>query len=155
MRHFLRHPADIPIEIRATGFRAHETRTVNEEQLHDISHGGLAFNSHTDFEQGTILSIRLSPASDIIQAIVVWCRRQFDHYDTGVKFLDKDDAFRARMVEQIHHIENYRRQVREQEGRTLSGREAAHEWIQRYASSFPQVEEPSGASDTKTGNKSG
>lgn len=154
MRHFLRHPADIPIEIRVTESCASEIHAVNEEQLHDISHGGLAFNSHTDFKQGTVLSIRLSPASEIIQAVVVWCHHQYDHYDTGVKFLDKDDAFRARMVEQIHHIEQYRKQVLKQEGRTLTGREAAQEWIQRYASNFPQTEETRMSSDKKSG-KSG
>jgi hypothetical protein len=37
------------------------------------------------------------------------------------------------MVEQICHIEHYRRAVHESQGRTLSSREAAIEWIEGYA----------------------
>jgi hypothetical protein len=37
------------------------------------------------------------------------------------------------MVEQICHIEHYRRAVRESQSRTLSSQEAAIEWIECYA----------------------
>jgi hypothetical protein len=42
------------------------------------------------------------------------------------------------MVEQICHIEHYKREVAEREGRELSGQQAAKEWIAKYAASFPQ-----------------
>ena len=45
--------------------------------------------------------------------------------------------FRARMVEQVCHIEQYKHQVLKKEGRKLSGEEAALEWIQKYAPQFP------------------
>ena len=57
----------------------------------------------------------------------------------GVEFLDRDDSFRARMVEQVCHIEQYKRQVLETEGRVLNGEQAAKEWIRRYAASFPNL----------------
>jgi hypothetical protein len=41
------------------------------------------------------------------------------------------------MVEQVCAIDRYRRQVLEQEGRTLSRDEAASEWITKYAGRFP------------------
>ena len=41
------------------------------------------------------------------------------------------------MVEQICHIEHYRRTVHESQGRSLSSHEAAPEWIERYAEAFP------------------
>jgi hypothetical protein len=41
------------------------------------------------------------------------------------------------MVEQICHIERYRNDVAQREGRQLTAEEAALEWISRYASSFP------------------
>jgi hypothetical protein len=41
------------------------------------------------------------------------------------------------MVEQLLHIESYRREIEQQEGRPLTTEEAAREWIGRYASSFP------------------
>ena len=43
------------------------------------------------------------------------------------------------MVEQICHIEQYRREVLKKEGRRLSSEEAASEWIVKYASDFPDT----------------
>ena len=40
------------------------------------------------------------------------------------------------MVEQICHVEHYRRQVRQIEGRQLDGEEAAQEWVSKYAADF-------------------
>ena len=60
-----------------------------------------------------------------------------DAIDLGVEFLDRRDAFRARMVEQVCHIENYRKTVYHTEGRVLAGKEAALEWIGKYAAHFP------------------
>lgn len=53
------------------------------------------------------------------------------------------DAFRARMESQCHHIEQYRQNVLRETGRELTLDEAALEWIERYASTFQQVEEAS------------
>ena len=41
------------------------------------------------------------------------------------------------MIEQICHIEHYRHEIEQVEGRKLNSEEAAREWIQRYASEFP------------------
>ena len=70
---------------------------------------------------------------------VVWCKANDKGYQLGVAFLDQDDAFRTRMVEQICHIENYRNNASAVEGRQLSVEEAAAEWIDRYAAHFPQT----------------
>jgi hypothetical protein len=44
---------------------------------------------------------------------------------------------RARMVEQVCYIENYKKVVYQTEGRLLTAEEAAMEWICKYASQFP------------------
>jgi hypothetical protein len=41
------------------------------------------------------------------------------------------------MVEQVCHIENYKKEIYRAEGRLLSSEQAAMEWIIRYASRFP------------------
>jgi len=51
--------------------------------------------------------------------------------------MNTNDAFTARMLEQIWQIINYQNRL-EQEGRVLSIEEAAFEWIDRYAALFPQ-----------------
>jgi hypothetical protein len=60
-------------------------------------------------------------------------------YELGVTFLDAEDAFRARMVEQLCHIEDYRRSVMRTQGRELSLDEAATEWIEKFAEDFPEI----------------
>jgi len=62
-----------------------------------------------------------------------------DHYDVGLRLLDPNDAFRVRMVEQVCHIEHYRNEISAREGRRLTSREAAVEWISKYSASFPDL----------------
>ena len=72
------------------------------------------------------------------QAKVVWCHAQGEGgFELGVTFLDAEDAFLARMVEQVCHIEEYRAAVRRREGREMTSEEAASEWIGKYAAHFP------------------
>ena len=76
--------------------------------LNDIGLGGLAFCSDCALECGIV-----------------------------VEFLAQDNAFRARMVERICHIENYRSEIFLTEGWVLTSEEAAIEWIRKFASDFP------------------
>jgi len=41
------------------------------------------------------------------------------------------------MIEQICHIDHYRKEVLEREGRQLSSAEAAMEWVTKFAQDFP------------------
>jgi hypothetical protein len=132
-REFIRHTADVPIEVR----------TVEGEQTSatglNVSHGGLAFVSELCPAQGATIEIAIPDVDPPFQAHarVAWCRPEDDAFLVGVEFLDSTDAFRARMVEQVCTIERYREKVREEEGRELSAHEAATEWIGKYAGRFP------------------
>jgi len=64
-------------------------------------------------------------------------------FEIGIQFLDENDSFRVRMVEQICHIEQYKQEVFDKDGRQLSGEQAAVEWIQKYATDFPGATEDS------------
>jgi PilZ domain len=134
MRHFIRHPADIPIEVTAGDQLVHATR-----HIHNVSLGGLAFQSDGELEPGIIVEVRIPFVRPIFEtkARVVWCSAREGSFELGVAFLDPEDAFRARMVEQVCHIENYRKVVYQAEGRLLTAEEAAMEWISKYASHFP------------------
>ncbi len=129
----MRHPADIPIEVSPDGKQA---------TAYSIGSGGLAFRTLREFEPGTLVNVRIpyvSPAFDT-EARVVWCRPGNGGFELGVEFLSSDDAFKARMVEQLCHIENYRQAVKRNEGRDLSTEEAAAEWIRAYAAIFPRTD---------------
>ncbi len=134
MRHFIRHPADIPIEVTAGDQLVHATR-----HIHNVSLGGLAFQSDGELEPGIIVEVRIPFVRPIFEtkARVVWCSAREGGFELGVEFLDPEDAFRARMVEQVCHIENYKNVVYQAEGRLLTAEEAAMEWIGKYASQFP------------------
>lgn len=133
-RAFIRHPADIPIEIHTA-----EETLPGRQQLSNVSLGGLCCESAIPVDAGKQVHVRVPfvhPAFET-QGKVMWCRKQQDRWEIGIQFLSDKDAFRARMVEQICHIEQYRKEVRRREGRVLSGDEAAREWIGKFAAEFP------------------
>jgi hypothetical protein len=136
MRHFIRHPAEIRIEVSAV-----DQRGAKPPRLVNVGMGGLAFRSDSPFRPAHVVKVRIAcvrPAFETT-ARVAWCRSCTGGYELGLAFLDPDEAFRARMVEQVCHIEQYRRQAREAEGRELTAEEAALEWIARNAAQFPEA----------------
>jgi hypothetical protein len=138
MRQFIRHPIDVPVEIGIG-----DAGPPSGYCTHDISMGGLAVRAGCAVTPGSTVQVRIGCVQPPFEANarVAWCRpHPLSGYELGVTFLDAEDAFRARMVEQLCHIEDYRRSVLRIEGRELDMDEAAHEWIQKYAAQFPQID---------------
>lgn len=136
MRNFIRHPADIPIEIRCVG-----KETFQENPVRNISADGMCIETDIEVKSGTVIDIKIPCYHPAFQAKakVVWCQKTGAQYNIGVEFVDVHEAFRARLVEQICYIEHYKKEVLEKEGRVLSSKEAAEEWIRKYASNFPDI----------------
>lgn len=136
-REYLRHTVHVPLEVDRVG----EPESLTEEGI-NVSHGGLAFLSTTCPSVGEILRIRIPTVKPPFEgeARVAWCRPESGRYLVGVQFLDAQAAFRSRMVQQVCSIENYRTEVEREEGRVLTGQEAAAEWIEKYAGRFPDSE---------------
>jgi hypothetical protein len=134
-RQFVRHPSDVPI-VWSLG----DIAVQGTEYLKNVSEGGLAFLSNRNIEQGVIVDINI-PLVDpqvSLKGVVVWCRPDGENlFEVGVRFIDESNHFRMRMVEQICHIEHYKKEIFDREGRAVSGEEAALEWISRYAKDFP------------------
>jgi hypothetical protein len=139
MRNYIRHPSDIPIEFQVDK----EDSPVSQEHLNNISSGGLSFSSAKQLQPGILVTIRISYVQPPFEARaqVVWCNPDGANFVTGVAFLEPEDLFRMRMVEQICHIERYKEEVLASEGRQLDGEQAAREWIQKFADVFPGVED--------------
>lgn len=137
-REFLRHTVHVPLEVD----RVDAAESSTEGRGVNISHGGLAFLSDACPEVGDVLRIRIPTVDPPFEgrARVAWCRPEGDRNLVGVQFLDAQAAFRSRMVQQVCSIENYRKEVREREGRDLTAQEAAAEWIERYGGRFPDSE---------------
>lgn len=135
MRSYIRHPSDIPIQVQVSSINSQAG-----QRLTNVSNGGLAFESPFPIARGTVIQMNIDVVEPGFEAegLVTHCDAEGDHFIIGIEFTSCDDLFIARMVEQICHIEHYKREVAQREGRQLSGQQAAKEWIAKYAASFPQ-----------------
>ena len=142
MRSYIRHPSDIPIEYQID---EQAEGAAGLEHLHDVSAGGLSFTSAHALVVGSLITIRISNVAPafVARARVAWCRSEGDSFVVGVAFTESSDLFRARMVEQVCHIEHYKAEVLAQEGRKIDGEEASREWIKKFAQEFPRLDDES------------
>ena len=138
-RAYIRHPANVSIEVSA-----YTSREQLNLQLNNVSVGGLSFDSNQKFNKDTIVRLKIPNVKPVfkVNAVVRWCREQANKqdspsYELGVEFLDTDDAFKVRMVEQVCHIGEYRKRLQEREGKRVSWNRASEEWISEHAGSFP------------------
>ncbi len=134
MRNYIRHPSDIPIQ-----FVEGEQQAPVSHAMNNVGYGGLSFNSDKPLAKGTQLHICINTVDPVFEAdgIVVWCKQEGNDFVIGMEFTNKEDIFLARMVEQVCHIEHYKKEIFEKEGRKLTSKQAANEWISKYARVFP------------------
>ncbi|MEJ2043574.1 MAG: PilZ domain-containing protein [Reinekea sp.] len=135
MRHYIRHPTDIPISCTLKD----HYYCIHNAML-DVSAGGLRFATEQYIAPGEMIHVNIYVQDPCFEAgcTVKWCRRVDAVYHVGVNFQTSSEVFSFRMVEQVCHIEHYKRQVYEKEGRVLNGEQAAQEWINKYAGHFPR-----------------
>ena len=136
MRKYIRHPSDIPIQFNVKKVK------LAKHRMRNISVGGVSIRTEGRIEIGSVIDLTINSVTPAFTASgrVAGCLKRGDSYDVGIQFLEPEDAFRVRMVEQICHIEQYKKDMFEREGRQLSGEEAALEWINKFASDFPGIE---------------
>lgn len=136
MRSYIRHPSDIPLEYQLEAYD--EGLVIN---LNNVSYGGVSFYAEESIKPGTIIRLKIGLVDPkfVSKCNVTWCQMEGDRYVIGAMFLEQDDVYKARMVEQICHIEHYKNEVKRREGRILSGEQAANEWIAKFATNFPKL----------------
>ena len=116
-----------------------EKSGVSDETLTNVSLGGLSFFSSQPLETGRKINVCIPvlKKENYLSGSVAWCEKSENGYEIGLEFEGSRDIFRLRMIEQICHIEHYRKEIELVEGRELSSEDAAQEWIKRYADDFP------------------
>lgn len=132
---FIRHPADIPLE-----YFFSDPPVSLPEDINAVCSGGVSFHAEHYIEplQWLRLHIPIHEEHFEIEAQVRSCQVNEDGgFTVGVLFANSANAFSARMMEQVCHIEHYKREVLRDQGRQLSVDEAAAEWIEKYANTFP------------------
>ena len=137
MRQYIRHPSEMPIQYRLNAAKARNGKHL--QKLHDISSGGLSFHADEKIEPGNSVHIEIEvrPPPFSADGIVVWCHKENDGYQIGLRFDDSDVEYSLRMIEQLCYIEQYRNEILQKEGRQLSSEQAAAEWISQFAADFP------------------
>ena len=135
MRKYLRHPIDIPIE-----FTISETKIKKSALTGNMSICGLCFKSFECVENDKLLTIKIPLINSNIrlQGRVVRCLIKNDHVEIGIEFINQNDIFAARMIEQICYIKQYQKDIAEQQGRNLTDEHAALEWISNHSAQFPK-----------------
>ena len=131
-----RYLLDVPME-----YSLGDVVRARTEYLVDLSVGGMSFISEMKLEQGTVINISIPLFKPVFQtqAVVCWVRKNKNGtYTIGAQFKETQNEFRARMLRQVCHIQNYRKEVLEKESRKLTGEQAAIEWIEKYAKFFPK-----------------
>jgi|GEM_PF-1021403 len=128
---FIRHPNDHPLDFWPT------------EEPHDLDPDlaprlGMAMACGRHLPYGSVVNLRIGVCGEAyaFRGMVEWIEPQGWLFEVGLRFLTVSEAFQARMVEQICHIETYRRHLL-RAGREVSREHAAAEWIARYAPLFP------------------
>jgi hypothetical protein len=134
MRRFLRHPSDMPIELKPRN-----QARLPRQRLNNISLGGVACNCTERLQSGTPVRLRIPLFGEqaSCNGVIAWCEEAPTGYLVGIAF-DEDSLFRARMVQQVCQIERYRREREEQLGAEMGIEEVAEEWLNEHAEACPR-----------------
>ncbi len=142
-RHFIRHPLSLPLvykvlkPLKGQGQENIPAETIN------ISMGGLLFPSKHPVKLNAMIEIQMPFENKIfkLKAKVVRCvnNPETKLYDLGVSFCRMHEAFKAKMIEQIYLISEYRDLLSLQLGKVVSMEEASRKWIKRYSERFKRL----------------
>ena len=132
---FIQHPDTVAAQLCVTS--DHASRGMD---LVAHGHGGVCMPSQLGYLPGTPLQVRVRLGGRELRyhGLVLWRRVRQQAFELGLGFATDAAAYRARMVEQLCHIEAYRQHAYV-DGRPLDFETAAREWIARYSSGFPQI----------------
>lgn len=139
-RHFIRHPLSIPLICKVIkNLPARQEKEV-PVMTANVSLGGLLFCAKRPFKVGSLIAVKMPFKDKVLnlKSKVVHCVKSPEArlYNIGISFLELNDAFRAKLVEQFYLIVEYRNLRSVQLGKEISLEEASKEWIEKYAERF-------------------
>lgn len=134
---FIHHPRGYPLEIKRLWFQRPKPFAAEES-----SNIGVIFESDKYIKPGTSLEITvpLRNETEKFRGQVVLVCEDEDKYEIGLWLSHRADASRARIVEQVCHIENYLKEKKYRDGPYSINRDKiAEEWIINNASNVPSI----------------
>ena len=142
-RRFIRHPLCLPLSYKVIEKNLKKNTDDIRSQTINISLGGLLFPSKHPVDPKSKIEIKMPFENKVfnIKAQVVRCVRNSDTklYDIAVNFLRMQEAFKAKMIEQIYLIAGYRDMLSLQLGKEVSLEEASRRWIKKYSERFKRL----------------
>ena len=134
---FICHPTGFPLEIKRKWLNfQHKPAEMDRGEI------GIIFESEKYLKPGTHIEITIPLRNEIekFQGRVVLVRCNGESFEIGLWLKHSKDARRARMVEQICHIESYMQEKKYRDGPySLNPDRVAAEWISKYANSVPTL----------------
>lgn len=133
---FIHHPQGYPLRWKRVWFA---DKSKPEDERSNI---GFMFQTEKYLKPGATVEIAI-PLKDELEKFrgkVVMVRHRGDHFDIGLWLKHRSDATRARLLEQLCHIEAYFKEKKFRDGPYILNRErVAEEWIAKHASSVPNL----------------
>ncbi len=115
-----------------------QSNQIDKDQITNVSLGGLCFVANESVTIGTQVEVKFPILNQISGLVgkVVWCHKSNLKFEVGLEFEDPNEVQRLKTVEQIHHIEQFRKEVLSMQGREITSEQAAYEWTHKYAGEF-------------------
>ena len=142
-RHFIRHPLCLPLSYKVIEKNLKKELESTRSQTVNVSLGGLLFPSKHPVDPESKIMIHMPFENKVfnVRAQVVRCIQNSETqlYDIAVNFLRTQEAFKAKMIEQIYLIAGYRDMLSLQTGKEVSLEEASRKWVKRYSARFKRL----------------
>ena len=142
-RHFIRHPLCLPLSYKVIEKSQKKDQESLPSETVNVSLGGLLFPSKHPIGPDSRIAIKMPFENKVfnVRAQVVRCVQNIDTklYDIAVNFPKTQEAFKAKMIEQIYLIAGYRDMLILQSGKEVSMEEASRKWIKRYSARFKRL----------------
>ncbi|MFC1492707.1 hypothetical protein ACFL6O_02005 [candidate division KSB1 bacterium] len=133
MKRTIIHPPIIPVTINKCDEPEREKKNLRKKDRIRLE---IQTDVFVEPKTGVKIIYPVTDKDYIVTGVVVRCDKENGHYNLVVEFVDTNNITRVRMVEQICRIELYKRQVLNNEARSITKTQAALEWIDKYAKDF-------------------
>ena len=142
-RRFIRHPLCFPLSYTVVQKKLKKDQESVRSETINVSLVGLLFPSQQPVDPKSKIVLKMPFENKVfnIRAQVVRCipNAQTKLYDVAVSFLKTQEAFKARMIEQIYLIAGYRDMLSLQLGKEVSLEDASRRWIKKYSARFKRL----------------
>lgn len=138
-RKFIRHPLSYPLHTRVLKNLSGSTTVRSRSE--NIGGGGVLFRSDLALKTGSAVEIDLTVEGESYQldGTVVRCDPiENSHFSVAVSFNKPDEVLKARMMEQVVRIEEFKQRLERRCRKKLDFAWVASQWIKRYSKFFAE-----------------